>query len=73
MGLPHFVGKSFFEHILTKENALLEDHVDSYLAILATRPLFAGMGQVKSRVCLTCCGLMVRNVYFLTNIYIFLC
>lgn len=59
MGIDSLVTNKFFVQIITPESVVIEDHVNAYLSILATRPNMAGIDQVHTNMGITSCDFSV--------------
>lgn len=81
VSLPYSVDKEFFQTIIKPKTFIYEDHVYSYLAVVASKPTFAGLEEVKHTIAITGSHIMVRcfthtlyeiiYVYwYLNNIYL---
>ncbi|KAL6541204.1 hypothetical protein OROHE_010912 [Orobanche hederae] len=53
VGHPCGVGKTFFEEIINPDKQLHIEHIKLYMAILSSRPNFAGLKEVHSNIALS--------------------
>ncbi|KAL6566792.1 hypothetical protein OROMI_015196 [Orobanche minor] len=53
VGQPCGVDKTFFEEIIIPDKQLHIEHIESYMAILSSRPDFAGLKEVHSNIALS--------------------
>ncbi|KAL6549997.1 hypothetical protein OROMI_020485 [Orobanche minor] len=53
VGQPRGVDKTFFEEIIIPDKQLHIEHIESYMAILSSRPDFAGLKEVHSNIALS--------------------